>query len=158
MNLNSPRSPIAQFSIENDHCSTSNVCPNAPRKPNFRREQEIGNFDFAIRCARDMLESMPECDRCDALKHLPRHTLEGVFLAFCHWQAGTQGGMDFQMLLQVAPCLDQELLGHIQCCYPNMTGEEWAIEVQQAVSDPYHGQQLAERTMIDSCQLRRLLF
>ncbi|EFJ44838.1 hypothetical protein VOLCADRAFT_106224 [Volvox carteri f. nagariensis] len=158
MDVGSPRSPTAQFSVANDPCSTSYTCPSAPRKPNIRREQELGNFSAAIRCARELLESIPEDDRSDALKHLPRHTLEGVFLAFCHWQAGTQWGTDFQALLRIAPCLEKELLDHVQRCYPDMTWDDWTMEVQRAVSDPHHGQQLAERVMTDSCTMRRLLF
>ncbi|GFR41373.1 hypothetical protein Agub_g2056, partial [Astrephomene gubernaculifera] len=101
MELGSPRSPTVQFPVSGP--TTNCVCPNAPRKPAFRREQQTGNFDTALTCARESLEVMSEEERQAALKHLPRHTLEGVFLAFCHWQAGSQLGLDFQNLLALAP-------------------------------------------------------
>ncbi|PNH12295.1 hypothetical protein TSOC_000759 [Tetrabaena socialis] len=157
MEVGSPRSPPAQFSVCPE-ASCSYACPSAPRKPVMRRQQAIGNFADAVSSARDQLSMMGDEERPGSLRHLPRHTLEGVFLAFVHYQAGSQLGLGFQDLLALAPCLEQELLDHVQRSCPSITWEEWALQVQQAVSDPQSGQKLAERIMSESFPARRLLF
>ncbi|KAG2440352.1 hypothetical protein HXX76_004457 [Chlamydomonas incerta] len=105
-----------------------------------------------------MLNSFSDEERRTALRHLPRHTLEGVFLSFCHYQAGSQLGLEFAEMLAAAPTLEQQLLDHVQTVCPNITWEAWAAEVQMAVADPCRAQQLAERIMSEGFPSRRLLF
>ncbi|KAG2499135.1 hypothetical protein HYH03_002718 [Edaphochlamys debaryana] len=101
---------------------------------------------------------MSEEERASSLQHFPRHLLEGVFLAFCHWQAGSQPGICFQGLLALAPQLEQQLLDHVQAVLPHLSWELWAAQVQQVVADPYLGQQFAEQVMAEYAPARRLLF
>ncbi|GIL72557.1 hypothetical protein Vretimale_4312 [Volvox reticuliferus] len=100
---------------------------------------------------------MSEGDRCDALKHLPRILWKELS---CRFATGKLARNRDRLLNASTrrPLPRSGAPGASHRCYLNMIGEEWAIEVQPGVSDPYHGQQLAERTMIHSNQVGRLLF
>lgn len=87
---------------------------------------------------------MDQDELSTALQHLPRHTLEGVFLAFCHHQAGTHK-WPFESLLLIASDLERQITeAAIKALAPDSTWAAWMELVEQASADPATGQQLAQ--------------
>lgn len=93
---------------------------------------------------REALKDMDMDELNTALQHLPRHTLEGVFLAFCHWQAGTHK-WPFDSLLMIASDLERQMTeAALKALAPESSWADWLELVQQASADPVVGQQLAQ--------------
>lgn len=92
-----------------------------------------------------LLEGCGDGSAEGVLQHLPRHLLQPVFCAYCEWAlAGpAQGGHAFARLLEVAPCMDAEILGHAAPAEQALQ-QDWRRRVSASAQDPALRQSMAE--------------
>ena len=86
----------------------------------------------ALEFARLAILSMDTFETEDVLSHLPKHTLEPLFIAYSDWLSNTSPA-DFKVLLDMVPSLDQQVFYHGVVAFPGICWEAWCTEIVSAV-------------------------
>eukprot|EP00197_Chlamydomonas_leiostraca_P003863 CAMPEP_0202868646 /NCGR_PEP_ID=MMETSP1391-20130828/10992_1 /ASSEMBLY_ACC=CAM_ASM_000867 /TAXON_ID=1034604 /ORGANISM="Chlamydomonas leiostraca, Strain SAG 11-49" /LENGTH=144 /DNA_ID=CAMNT_0049548833 /DNA_START=179 /DNA_END=613 /DNA_ORIENTATION=+ len=133
------------------------VCPPAPRKPRLNCKRGV---DDAVDLARSALleASADGLHAAEALQSIPRHMLRPVFGAYLEWMASDQKAQSFERLLEVAPCLDNEIYNVAASAGLAESWDGWCHYARHAACNPDFRQQLADQLCSNvGCRARRVL-
>lgn len=94
----------------------------------------------------------------EALQCIPRHMLKPVFASYLDWVVSKCRVLPFERLLEIAPCMDNEIYHVAAAAGLADSWEDWQVHVQRTACDLDLKLQLADELSRNvGCRARRTL-